>query len=93
MIKRILSNVLEVHKSLDIEILRMLAYKYEEFDMFDESVEAYEQIISLKPSESQAYRNLALSYQLNKQYTKAQEVHNKIYNNKYTEVNSFSGLK
>ena len=93
MIKRILSNVLEVHKSLDIEILRMLAYKYEEFDMFDESVEAYEQIISLKPSESQAYRNLALSYQLNKQFTKAQEVHNKIYNNKYTDVNSFSGLK
>jgi len=93
MIKRILSNVLEVHKSLDVEILRMLAYKYEEFDMFDESVEAYEQIISLKPSESQAYRNLALSYQLNKQFTKAQEVHNKIYNNKYTEVNSFSGLK
>ena len=93
MIKRILSNVLEVQKSLDVEILRMLAYKYEEFDMFDESVEAYEQIISIKPSESQAYRNLALSYQLNKQYTKAQEVHNKIYNNKYTEVNSFSGLK
>ena len=93
MIKRILSNVLEVHKSLDVEILRMLAYKYEEFDMFDESVEAYEQIISIKPSESQAYRNLALSYQLNKQYTKAQEVHNKIYNNKYTDVNSFSGLK
>ena len=93
MIKRILSNVLEVHKSLDVEILRMLAYKYEEFDMFDESVEAYEQIITIKPSESQAYRNLALSYQLNKQFTKAQEVHNKIYNNKYTDVNSFSGLK
>lgn len=93
LVKRILSNVLEVHKNLDVEILRMLAYKYEEFDMFDESVEAYEQIISMKPSESQAYRNLALSYQLNKQFTKAQEVHNKIYNNKYTEVNSFSGLK
>ena len=93
LVKRILSNVLEVQKSLDVEILRMLAYKYEEFDMFDESVEAYEQIISIKPSESQAYRNLALSYQLNKQFTKAQEVHNKIYNNKYTEVNSFSGLK
>ena len=93
LVKRILSNVLEVHKNLDVEILRMLAYKYEEFDMFDESVEAYEQIISIKPSESQAYRNLALSYQLNKQFTKAQEVHNKIYNNKYTEVNSFSGLK
>ena len=93
LVKRILSNVLEVHKNLDVEILRMLAYKYEEFDMFDESVEAYEQIISIKPSESQAYRNLALSYQLNKQFTKAQEVHNKIYNNKYTKVNSFSGLK
>ena len=93
LVKRILSNVLEVHKNLDVEILRMLAYKYEEFDMFDESVEAYEQIITIKPSESQAYRNLALSYQLNKQFTKAQEVHNKIYNNKYTEVSSFSGLK
>ncbi len=93
LVKRILSNVLEVHKNLDVEILRMLAYKYEEFGMFDESVEAYEQIISIKPSESQAYRNLALSYQLNKLFTKAQEVHNKIYNNKYTEVSSFSGLK
>ena len=93
LVKRILSNVLEVLKNLDVEILRMLAYKYEEFYMFYESVEDYEQIISIKPSESQAYRNLALSYQLNQLFTKAQEVHNKIYNNKYTEVSSFSGLK
>lgn len=93
LMKRVLSNVLEINKETNLETLRILAYKYDQYNMFDESIKAYEQIISIKPSESQAYRNLALSYQLNKQFTKAQEVHNKIYNNKYTEVSSFSGLK
>jgi TonB-dependent SusC/RagA subfamily outer membrane receptor len=93
LVKRILSNVLEINKKLNLEILRALAYKYDEFEMFEESINVYKQLISFKPSESQSYRNLALSYQFNKQFTKAQEVYNKIHNNQYSEVNSFNGLK
>ena len=93
LVKRILSNVLEINKNLDLEILRVLAYKYDEFEMFEESINVYEQLISFEPSESQSYRNLALSYQLNKQFTKAQEIYNKIHNNQYSDVNSFNGLK
>jgi TonB-dependent SusC/RagA subfamily outer membrane receptor len=93
LVKRILSNVLEINKKLNLEILRALAYKYDEFEMFEESIKVYKQLISFKPSESQSYRNLALSYQFNKQFTKAQEVYNKIHNNQYSEVNSFNGLK
>mgnify|MGYP001566657198 FL=1 len=93
LVKRILSNVLEINKKLNLEILRALAYKYDEFEMFEESVKVYKQLISFKPSESQSYRNLALSYQFNKQFTKAQEIYNKIHNNQYSEVNSFNGLK
>ena len=93
LVKRILSNVLEINKKLNLEILRVLAYKYDEFEMFEESIKVYKQLISFKPSESQSYRNLALSYQFNKQFTKAQEIYNKIHNNQYSEVNSFNGLK
>jgi len=93
LVKRILSNVLELNKNLDLDILRVLAYKYDEFEMFEESINVYEQLISFEPSESQSYRNLALSYQLNKQFTKAQEIYNKIHYNQYSEVNSFNGLK
>lgn len=93
LVKRILSNVLEINKIINLEILRMLAYKYEEFEMFEESIKVYNQLISFKPSESQTYRNLALSYQFNKQFTEAQEIYNKIHYNQYSEVNSFNGLK
>ena len=93
LVKRILSNVLEINKKLNLEILRALAYKYDEFEMFEESIKVYKQLISFKPSESQSYRNLALSYQLNKQFTKAQEIYNKIHTNQYSDVNSFNGLK
>ena len=93
LVKRILSNVLEINKKLNLEILRVLAYKYDEFEMFEESIKVYKQLISFKPSESQSYRNLALSYQFNKQFREAQEIYNKIHNNQYSEVNSFNGLK
>jgi len=93
LVKRILSNVLEINKILNLEILRVLAYKYDEFEMFEESIDVYEQLISFEPSESQSYRNLALSYQLNKQFREAQEIYNKIHYNQYSEVNSFNGLK
>ena len=93
LVKRILSNVLEINKKLNLEILRALAYKYDEFELFEESIKVYKQLISFKPSESQSYRNLALSYQLNKQFTKAQEIYNKIHTNQYSDVNSFNGLK
>lgn len=93
LMKRILSTILEIKKTLDLELLRILAFKYNEFGMFDEAIKIYKKIISIQPNESQAYRNLALSYQLNKQFVKAQEVFNKILNNKYDDVDSFSGLK
>ena len=93
LVKRILSNVLEINKKLNLEILRALAYKYDEFELFEESIKVNKQLISFKPSESQSYRNLALSYQFNKQFRKAQEIYNKIHNNQYSEVNSFNGLK
>lgn len=93
LVKRILSNVLEINKILNLEILRVLAYKYDEFEMFEESINVYEQLISFEPSESQSYRNLALSYQLNKQFREAHEIYNKIHYNQYSEVNSFNGLK
>ena len=91
--KKILSNVLEINKTTDLELLRVLAYKYEEFGMFDKAIKMYEKIISIQPAESQAYRNLALSYQLNKEFLKAQDIYNKIHNKEYLNVSSFSGLK
>ena len=93
LMKRILSTVLEINKTLDLELLRVLAFEYNEFGMFDEAIKIYKKIISIQPNESQVYRNLALSYQLNKQFVLAQQVYDKILNNKYDDVDSFSGLK
>tara|TARA_B100000787_G_scaffold170309_1_gene166141 strand:+ start:20880 stop:23021 length:2142 start_codon:yes stop_codon:yes gene_type:complete len=92
LVKRILSNVLELNNATDLKLLRVLAYKYEQLGLFEESINIYKKIILIQPNDSQTYRNLALSYQLNKEFLKAQDIYNKIHNNQYTDVNSFSGL-
>lgn len=93
MVRRILSNVTEIIKPTNLQLLKALAYKYDEFEMFDKSVELYEKIRRLQPKDSQAYRNLALSHQNNNEFRKARDIYMKIINDQYDQVSSFSEIR
>ncbi|CAI8335816.1 MAG: TonB-dependent receptor SusC [Flavobacterium sp. SCGC AAA160-P02] len=86
LVKRILSNVIEIIEPADVPLLRALAYKYDEFGMFDKSSELYKIIIKIQPKDIQAYRNLALSYINNKEFKKAKEIYTKIIYNQYQDI-------
>lgn len=93
MVRRILSNITEIIDADNIQLLRALAYKYDEFEMFDKSVELYEKIRRLQPEDSQAYRNLALSHHHNDELGKAKEIYKKIIYDQYDQVSTFSEIR
>jgi TonB-dependent SusC/RagA subfamily outer membrane receptor len=93
MLKRILSNVLELKEGAELETLLALVYRYEEYNMFDEANRIYQKAIKTFPENSQLYRNLALNNIERKEYKKAQQTYNIIDKNGYDKVSSFSGLK
>lgn len=93
LVKKILSNVLEISPPISLNVLNALAFKYDEFGMHKALIDLYKKMAVLYPEDSQTYRNLALGYQLNEEFLKAQDVYNKIYNNQYSQVSSFSGLQ
>ena len=93
MVKRILSNVLELDESKETSSLITLAYQHETLKLYEEASMLYEKIIQLDPSISQSYRNLALAYRNSGNYKKAQEIYNKVYNNEYVGVQNFTGVR
>ena len=93
MLKRILSNILELKEGRELETLFALAYKYEEYKMLDEASRLYQKAIKIYPENSQLYRNLALIHIERKEYEKAQYIYNIIDQNRYNKVSSFSGLR
>lgn len=93
MVKRILSNVLELDESKEVNSLFALAYQYEALNMYDAASSIYERIIEKDPSISQSYRNLALAYRNSGKYKEAQKIYNKVYKNEYSEVQNFSGIR
>lgn len=93
MLGRILSNVAEFSEANNAWFLMAQGYKYQQFKMPEEAVEAYKRSIKLDPSNAQAYRNLGLAYREAKDFLMAQEVYNKINANGYTEVSNFNGLR
>ena len=93
MLKRILSNILELKEGRKLETLLALAYKYEEYKMLDEANRLYQKAIKIYPENSQLYRNLALINIERKEYEKAQNIYNVIDKKRYNKVSSFSGLR
>ena len=93
MVKRILSNVLELEGSEEVNSLFSLAYQYESLDMNEEAGGIYQRIIEVDPSISQAYRNLALANRNAGNFKESQKVYNKIHENGYPRVQSFNGIR
>ena len=59
---RILTNIAEIDFD-NYELLRAFAYKLEEAGQYKLATFIYEQVLKLRPEDSQSYRDLALSYQ------------------------------
>ena len=94
LVKKILSNVLEIDPlDSSLNAWKALAFKYDEFGMHRSLVDHYKKMLEYYPEDSQTYRNLALSYRFNGEFLKAQDIYNKIYDNQYSRVRSFSGLQ
>lgn len=58
---QILTNVAEIDLD-NYELLRALAYKFEEYSLFEYAVYIYKEILKLRPEDVQSHRDLALAY-------------------------------
>lgn len=67
---KILSNVAEIDLK-NYELLRLLAYKYEEYKQWENAVFIYREILKLRPEDLQSYRDLALALEQSGEYQEA----------------------
>ena len=70
----------------DILGLRMLAYELDYQSNTKKLVQLYEYIASIAPQEIQSYRDLALAYQTNHQYTEAFDMYKQMLNNEIADL-------
>ena len=87
----ILSNIASIADQ-NYKALRVLAYKLEERQLYDEATLIYERIKLLRPQDSQTYRDLAHSYQLIGAYQKAMTIYKQILSDTIEGVD-FTGLE
>lgn len=67
---QVLSNVAEIELD-NYELLRALAYKFEEYNLYTNAVHLYKQVLELRPEDIQSYRDLALAYEHINEYQKS----------------------
>lgn len=93
--KLILSNVAEIDLS-NYELLKALAYKFEEYELWDNAVFIYKEILKLRPEDIQSYRDLALAYQGAGKYQQSLDLLYKIVNGEFIEKDTnrrFKGVE
>lgn len=76
---RILTNLAEIDLD-NYELLKVLAYKLEEYKRFDLAINIYQDILTLRPEDVQSYRDLALCYKEVGNYQEALDVLYRIVN-------------
>lgn len=89
--KRVLLNILELNPN-DSEYLRFAGMLLQDRKDFSLAREVYEQVLLLKPGESQSYRDLALILGESHQYQKSLDMYRKMKDGSYPSVN-FEGLR
>lgn len=89
--KRILLNILELNPN-EVEYLRFTGMLLQDRKDFNLARKVYEQVLLLKPVESQSYRDLALILNESHQYQRSLEMYRKMKDGSYPSVN-FEGLK
>ncbi|MEW7293038.1 TonB-dependent receptor plug domain-containing protein [Aquimarina sp. 2304DJ70-9] len=88
---RVLSNLAELY-SKDTSVLKILAFKLEKQNLFNQAESIYKRIISISPSLSQAYLDLANTYSSTQKHKESIDLFKKITANKIKEIESFDGL-
>lgn len=91
LVSRVLSNVTEL--APDLAFLRAQAYKFEEFGLFQEAVNSYEQLVKQAPAEIQNYRNLALALHQVGKIQEALEIYKQIDNKTMAAASDFGELR
>ncbi|MFY0631192.1 MAG: carboxypeptidase-like regulatory domain-containing protein [Flavobacteriaceae bacterium] len=81
---RILTNLIEIDID-NYELIKVLAYKLEDFKQYDLAVKVYQKILELRPEDVQSYRDLALAYEYAGEYQKSFNLLYKIYNSELLE--------
>jgi len=76
---QILTNVAEIDLD-NYELLKALAYKFEEYKLYDFAVYTYKEILKLRPEDVQSYRDLALVYEYTGAYQKSADLLYQIVN-------------
>lgn len=82
--KLILTNVAEIDLS-NYELLKALAYKFEEYELWNYAVFVYEEVLRLRPEDIQSYRDLALAYEQTGFYQKSFDLLYSIVNGEFLE--------
>ncbi len=88
---RVLSNLAELYPQ-DTSVLKILAFHLEKQKLFDESELIYKRIITVSPSLSQGYLDLANLYTSKEKHKESIDLFKKITANKVEEIESFDGL-
>lgn len=92
---QILTNVAEIELD-NYELLKALAYKFEEYKIYDYAVYIYKEIVLLRPEDIQSHRDLALAYGQVGEYQKSVDILYRIVNGELLEkdeVRRFSGIE
>ncbi len=82
--KLILTNVAEIGLS-NSELLKALAYKFEEYKLWSYAVFIYQEILRLRPEDIQSYRDLALAYEQTGEYQKSLDLLYRIVKGEFLE--------
>ena len=92
---QILTNVAEIDLD-NYELLKALAYKFEEYELYDYAVYVYKEILKLRPEDIHSYRDLALVYESSGEYQKSVDLLYKIVNGELLEKDEsrrFTGIE
>jgi tetratricopeptide (TPR) repeat protein len=81
---QVLTNVAEIDLD-NYELLKALAYKFEEYKLYKYAVYIYKEILELRPEDIQSYRDLALVYEYVGEYQKSVDLLYKIVNGELLE--------
>ena len=91
----ILTNVAEIDLD-NYELQRALAYKFEEYQLYNYAVHMYQEILKLRPEDIQSHRDLALGYEMIGEYQKSLDLLYKIVNGELLlkdENRRYSGIE
>ncbi len=92
---QVLTNVAEIDLE-NYELLKALAYKFEEYELHEYAVYMFKEILKLRPEDIQSYRDLALAYEHTGAYQKSVDLLYQIVNGELLEKDQnrrFSGIE